>query len=83
MKVIRLTILVLVLTGSWAATAMGMPASDPDMLATKTPKAAPVPASGFDWTYVEVGTGAAVGLTLIGGALITVRRRHHVGVVGA
>ena len=77
MKIIRLTILILVLTGSWAATAMGMPASDPDMLVTKAGKAASAPAGGSDWTYAVVGVAAAV-VVLIASTLIG-RRRTHTG----
>jgi hypothetical protein len=76
MKVVRFTLLVLVLTGSWAATAMGMPASDPDMLVTKRPKAVQAPGSGFDWTYVGVGVGVVAALVLVVGAILSVRHRH-------
>ncbi len=74
----KLSALAFAATAVGASAAQAMPAVEQDGGNATPPKAA-VQASGgsFDWTYVELGAGGAVGIVLVAGAVLAGGRRDR------
>jgi hypothetical protein len=68
-----------------APSAMAMPVtSDGPGYGEDTQVSTTSSGGGFDWTYVEAGLGAALGLVVVaGGTAVVIRRNGHPRLLGA
>jgi hypothetical protein len=77
-RLFKLSALAFAATAVGASAAQAMPAVVEDGGNARPPKAAVQPSGGsFDWTYVELGAGGAVGIALVVGAVLVGGRRDR------